>query len=244
MFPPLRALPRRVAVAFGTVTLLAVLAGAIGLWYLFLRPEGPNAVGSADLVIPSSSVEAEPETDGTWQLDTSIGSFADFSGSWVGYRVQEELAGIGGNTAVGRTPEVSGTLAIEGSTLLAASITADLGSLVSDDERRDDQLRRQALETDEIPTATFELSEPIEIPATAVEGVTIEVVARGNLTLHGQTRAVDFPLDVRYENGVIGVAGSLEISFADFEIEKPTSFVVLSVDDHGTIDLQLFFSDV
>jgi hypothetical protein len=34
----------------------------------------------------------------------------------------------------------------------------------------------------------------------------------------------------------------LEITFADFGIAKPTSFLVLSVQDHGTLELQLFFT--
>ncbi len=70
--------------------------------------------------------DASGEIAGTWTLDTSIGSFDDFSGSFVGYRVQEELAGIGGQTAVGRTPDVTGSLTIEGTTLSAAQVTADL----------------------------------------------------------------------------------------------------------------------
>lgn len=162
----------------------------------------------------------------------------------MGYRVQEELAGIGGNTAVGRTPNVSGTLTTEGRSLTAATITADLTTLVSDDDRRDNQLRRQALETDTYPTATFELTEPVVIPDTAAEGETAEVTAVGELTLHGQTQTVEVPLQVRYENGVLAVAGSIDIVFADYGIAQPTSFLVLSVDDHGVMELQLFFTEV
>ncbi len=33
-----------------------------------------------------------------------MGSFDDFSGSFVGYRVKETLASIGATEAVGRTP--------------------------------------------------------------------------------------------------------------------------------------------
>jgi hypothetical protein len=31
------------------------------------------------------------------------------------------------------------------------------------------------------------------------------------------------------------------IVFADFNIQKPTSFIVLSIDDHGVMELQLHF---
>lgn len=46
----------------------------------------------------------------------------------------------------------------------------------------------------------------------------------------------------RLSNGVIEVTGSLPIVFADYGIQKPTSFIVLSVADEGTMELQLFFT--
>ena len=65
---------------------------------------------------------------GAWAVDTSVGefSFEDSTGTFVGYRVNEELSGIGSTTAVGRTPEVSGTMTIDGTTLTAANIEADM----------------------------------------------------------------------------------------------------------------------
>ena len=41
--------------------------------------------------------------------------------------------------------------------------------------------------------------------------------------------------------GAVTVTGSIEIAFADYAIEQPTSFIVLSIEDHGTIELQLHF---
>jgi polyisoprenoid-binding protein YceI len=235
---------RRLLLVAALAVLAGMAVGTYGLWYMFLRPAGPAAVGGTTLAIPSASVgtPAASAGDGNWQVDTSIGSFTDFSGSFVGYRVQEELVGIGGNTAVGRTPDVTGSLTTDGRTLTAATIAADLTTLVSDDDRRDNQLRKQALETNQFPTATFELTEPVVIPDTAVEGDTVEVTAVGELTLHGVTQPVEVPLQVRYESGVIAVAGSIEIVFADYEMETPSSFLVLSVDNHGVMELQLFFT--
>ena len=36
-------------------------------------------------------------------------------------------------------------------------------------------------------------------------------------------------------------AGSIDIVFADDGIAQPTSFLVLSIEDHGTMELQLHF---
>ncbi|MCJ7437189.1 MAG: hypothetical protein MUP97_05455, partial [Acidimicrobiia bacterium] len=63
---------------------------------------------------------------GTWTVDTSVGSFDDFSSAFVGRRVNEELAGVGAQTAFGRTPDVSGTVVIDGTTASKVDIEADL----------------------------------------------------------------------------------------------------------------------
>ena len=62
------------------------------------------------------STPAVTDVAGTWVVDTSTGEF-DFesaTGTFVGFRIQEELAGIGSTTAVGRTGEVTGSITIEG----------------------------------------------------------------------------------------------------------------------------------
>ena len=250
----------RIALAAVVVAILA--AGAFGLWYILLRPSGPAAVADASLVVPSrapatssagssaaatSSASSSSTTlsggiDGTWNVDTSIGSFSDFSDSFVGYRVQEQLASIGGNTAVGRTPAVSGSLTIAGTKVTAVTIQADLTGLKSDDNRRDGQLSHQGLETSTYPTATFSLTSPIDLGSVPADGTEVSVSATGKLTLHGQTKDVQIPLKAKLSGNTIVVTGSLEITFADYGISKPNSFAVLSIADTGTLELQLFFT--
>ena len=228
------------------VALALVAGGGYGLWYLFFRPSGPAAIADSTISLPStapgSTAPLTGGVSGTWTVDTSIGSFADFTDSWVGYRVQEQLASIGGNTAVGRTPDVSGTLTIDGSKLTAVDIQADLTSLKSDDDRRDGQLARQGIQTASFPTATFKLTTPIDVGSVPADGQEVSVTATGDLTLHGQTKSVQFPLKAKLSGSTIIVTGSLDIAFADYGIEKPNSFMVLSIADTGTIELQLFFT--
>jgi polyisoprenoid-binding protein YceI len=226
-----------------------VAGGGYGLWILFLQPPGPAAVNVSTVPIPSISASGSaslPTTpasfDGTWKVDTSIGSSSDSTSSFVGYRVQEQLANIGANTAVGRTPDVSGILTLQGTIVTAVEVTANLATLKSNDDRRDGQLHRQALETDQFRAATFKLTQPIDLGTAPAEGQAVSVTATGDLTLHGKTKSVQIPLKAKRAGGVIAVTGSLEITFADFGIVKPTSFLVLSVQDHGTLELQLFFT--
>jgi polyisoprenoid-binding protein YceI len=175
-------------------------------------------------------------------VDTSIGSFSDFSSTFVGYRVREQLASVGATEAVGRTPNVGGSLTIVGTTVTAGQITADLTTLQSDERNRDRQLSRQALETARFPTATFTLTSPVELGSVPAEGATVDLTLTGDLTLHGVTKAVQVPVQARLQGGIVTVAGSLPIVFADFGIQQPQAMVVLSVEDHGTLEFQVHLS--
>ena len=248
------------------VVAVAVLAAAAaGAWYLFLRPPAPaevalgavptaaptddateapasEAPASAESAAPAVSAAVAVRLDGTWTVDPSIGSFDDFSGSFVGYRVTEELVGIGTSTAVGRTPNVTGSLTLAGSTITDASFEADLTTLQSDSGMRDGQLGRQGLETDTYPTATFVLAEPIEHDAMPDDGGTVEATAVGDLTLHGVTQRVEIPLEARLTDGVVTVVGSLPVAFGDYGMTAPESMRVLSIDENGTMEFQLQFT--
>jgi polyisoprenoid-binding protein YceI len=243
--PAPRARRRNLAIVVVAILMVLVAAGGYGLWYLFLRPSGPAAVSSESLVLPSAAASSPLPSGGlagTWNVDTTIGSFSDSTDSFLGYRVQEQLASIGANTAVGRTPSVSGTLTISGTQLTAATITGDLTALQSDDQRRDGQLVDHGIETATFPTATFKLTSPIDLGATPTDGHEIDVLASGQLTLHGQTKTVQITLKTRLSGSVIEVVGSLPIAFGDYGIQPPSSFAVLSVADQGILELQLFFT--
>ena len=246
---------RRSPLVLGLVVLvvLGALAAAGGLAYLFLRDAPPPAVGLATGSPSASAPTATAGTPapaatagsgaaaGTWTIDTSIGSFADFSSSFVGYRVDETFTGNRANTAVGRTPAVSGTLVLDGESITTVDVTADLTQLESDDDRRDGQLERQAIQTGQFPTATFKLTTPIELGSAPLDGQVIDASATGELTLHGVTNTVTVPIQAKLSGDVVTVTGSIDVAFADYAIEQPTSFIVLSIEDHGIMELQLHF---
>ncbi len=228
----------------GTAALLVLVLLGVGIWYFVFRDDAPEAVdiAKAGETAQESGSRSSSSLDGTWTIDPSVGSFSDFSGTFVGYRVQEELASIGAKTAVGRTPDVEGSLTIEGTSVPEAQFTADLTTLQSDEGRRDGALHSQALESDRFPTATFELSEPIDLGKIPQDGANIDVDAVGTLTLHGVTKDVTIPLQAQRNGDVIAVTGRLDIPFADYDIDQPQSLAVLSTDDRGILEVQLFFS--
>ena len=238
---------RPLTLAAAAIGVLLVVGGLFGLWYLFFRPSGPAAVGSTAAPLPSlaAGASAAPLSggiDGTWKVDTSIGSFAKFTDSFVGYRIQEELAGIGGNEVVGRTPAVSGSMKIAGTQVTEATIEADLTGLTTDDSNRDRQLVRQGIQTGQFPTATFKLTSPIELGSVPVDGKSVDVTAKGQFTLHGQTKDVEVPMKAVLSGNTVVLTGSLPIVLADYGIDKPNSFKVLSIADSGKMELQIFFT--
>lgn len=238
---------KRPLVAVAVVALLVL--GAAG-WWFFIRDDSPAAFdidtaaeGAGD---DRSGTEDEANgsgfdgtVDGTWTIDPDAG--ADAGGTSAGFRVDEELASVGATTAVGRTEGVDGTLTIEGTTVTAVDVTVDMASLQTDDSRRDGRMR-SALATDEFPTATFSLTEPIDLGAIPEDGETISVTASGDMTIKGVTNPVDIALDARLVDGTLVVVGSSPVVFEDYEVEKPTAAIVVSLADEGTIEFQLFFA--
>lgn len=240
----------------------AIAAVVLGGWWFFIRGDEPPPVSLADAIASVAStatgtdtptgtsgatltlaptatatataVGAEPEgLDGAWVVDASQ--------SFLGYRIDEELARIGSTTAVGRTSTIDGSLDFDGSSIAAVSIIADLRDLESDDSRRDRQLQRQALETNTFPEGTFVLVEPIAIEEDPADGRAIAVRAVGDLTIHGVTNRLQVALEGQYVDGQVVVVGSTIVLLADYDIEKPSAASVLSVSDEATIEMQLVF---
>lgn len=242
--PPRRGRARRRLLRWGLGALAVLVAvAAAGIWW-FLRDDSPPEVelGSAVASL-STGDDSSVGLAGTWNVDTSIGefSFEDSTGTFVGFRVREELSGIGSTTAVGRTPEVSGSLTIDGTTVTVVTVEADMTAITTNDSRRNDRVQ-SALDTGELPTASFVLTEPIELGDAAATGEATSVTATGELTIHGVTRAVQVPLDAQLVDGTIVVVGSLDVVFSDFGVDVPEAPIVLSADDEGVIELQVFFS--
>ena len=182
------------------------------------------------------TVSSEPpslaELTGVWTLSERGESF-------VGYRIDEELANIGAATAVGRTGDVTATLEFDGAAVTSVEIVADLRTLRSDQGFRDGALRTRGLESDTYPFATFRLAEPIPIERLPLEGDALAVTAIGTLELHGVTNEVEIALEGQYVDGLVVVSGSTEIVLTDYEIEAPTGFRVLSIAEAGLMEFQI-----
>ena len=214
---------------------------------LSLPPASPTPAASAAATAgadtpassPATSTAVDGDVAGTWNVAAD---------SVAGYRVREQLANLPAESdAVGRTDQVTGSITVESdgttTTLTAADLSVDMTSLTSDKSRRDNRLRREGLETDTYPTATFTLTAPVEVPAAALTGTPSDVTLTGDLTLHGVTKSVQIPAQAQLVDGTIQVAGSITFPLSDYGIVAPNigGFIV-SIADDGTLEFLVNFS--
>lgn len=226
------------------VVLAAAVAGVVWFFSGDAPPEVDLSETASAVAGNETSNSASGDIGGTWVVDTSVGTFTveeAATATFVGFRVEEVLSSVGSTTAVGRTPAIEGTVSIDGTTLTGVEITADMTVIVSDESRRDDNIQ-DALQTSVNPTATFALTEPIDLGSGAAEGEVVTVPAAGELTINGVTNEIEIPIEAQLVDGRILIIGSTEIVFADYDVEAPSAPVVVSVEDHGVLEIQLWLS--
>ena len=217
------------------VTVVVIYAG-IFLWTKVIHP-AEDKLNSDDLtaVVTDTSPEA---TDPALASDVS-GVWKATMKSTLGYRVKEVLGGLD-TEAVGRTDQVTGELVIETSRLMAATFSVNVGTITSDSSKRDNQFTGNIMDVSTYPTADFVLTTPIDFGSIPLPGVQLTAIATGDLTLHGVTRSVTFEVTTEYASNVIGVLGSIDITFADYGIANPSNAFV-STGDTGLLEFVLAF---
>jgi polyisoprenoid-binding protein YceI len=157
------------------------------------------------------------------------------------YRVREQLASLSfPNDAVGVTKSMQGAIVFDqnGAVVAEASrFVVDVNTLKSDESRRDNFLRRNSLETDRFPTATF-------VPK-AVEGLPWPLPASGeavfqltgDLTVHGVTAPATWQAKATFAGQEVTGQAVTSFRFADFGMQVPRVAVVLSVEDKIQLEL-------
>ncbi len=186
-----------------------------------------------------SETPATVEAVATAAIDSLTGVWSvDGTGDiYVGYRVEEVLAGVN-TTATGRTTQVTGSATFDGVTMSAAEFTADVASIASDQSRRDGQFTGRIMQADQFPTASFQLTQPVTLAGVPAEAEVVDVSATGDLTLHGVTKSVTFDLQGFVAGGKLTVTGAIPILFADYAIEDP-SVGPVATEDNGLLEFLL-----
>jgi polyisoprenoid-binding protein YceI len=216
----------------GLAALVILVVG--GTWLYIHVIEGPAPA-------PLSLKSAADSGSGTAASGTVAGTWRVSSGSIVGYRVNEVLAGQAA-VAVGRTSKVTGSLTINGSTVRAASFSVPMDTIKSNESERDVQFNGRIMETSTYPRGTLTLTTPIALDALPAAGVIRTYHATADLTLHGHTRKVTFPLTAERTAAGIDVSGSIPILFADWDISNPSVGGFVTTQNHGLLEFLVKFS--
>lgn len=165
------------------------------------------------------------------------------TGNTVRYRVREQLMHHDlPNDAVGETKALTGALEIDSTGKVIAQsskFSADAGTFVSDQNRRDGYVRRRLLDSDQYPS--------IVLTPTAISGVSMPFPKSGtlpfdmtaNLTVRGVTRPTSWKGTAKFDNGRVTGSAATAFTFSDIQLEQPRVPVLLSVAD--TIRLEMDF---
>lgn len=215
--------------AGAAVALVVLATGGTFLYFHVISGPTPAPLGLKSTTRPRSDASATTSVAGTWSVA---------AGSVVGYRVQEVLFGQN-HVAVGRTGAITGHITISGSAVSAGTFTVQMATVKSDASQRDVQFRGRIMDTSAYPTATLTLTRPIALAPLPATGVVRTFTASADLTLHGVTRPVTFPLSAERSSGQIDVSGSIPVLFADWDIPNPSFTGFVTTQNHGALEFLL-----
>jgi polyisoprenoid-binding protein YceI len=224
------------------VVVLVVVGLGFAGWWLFVRDDTPAELsvdsGASQQTTPEQGSDEPSSLDGTWTVQTGGDTVA-------GFRITETIAGgLADHTAVGRSPEVPGSIEVSGDQVSSGSFTVDLTALEFTDDpglpvaNRKRAMEDRGLETNTFPEATFELTQPVTFDGDPLSGDTVTAEVTGDLTVHGVTNEVSFTADAKLDGSALRIATSepVPIVLADYDITAPTGGPIAQVADEGSFE--------
>ncbi len=191
--------------------------------------------------VPTSAPEPPPTATALPQPTATVtpepaakNSFIIGEGTIARYKVEEELARQGFFVATGETTEVVGRISFDddgGVVSGESGIVLQAATFKTDSDRRDRFVRERTLQTADFPAISFipTSAEGLPSPLSEASGM-VEFTLTGELTIRDQTRPVTWDVVAEFGDEIKGLA-SLETTFEEFAMEKPSVAIVISVDD-------------
>jgi len=165
------------------------------------------------------------------------------SGSVARYIVREQLARwISAKDVSGETEQVTGQIIVspEGKLIIKGSqFVVNVKSLKSDEAKRDNYIRKNALESNKFPEAVFEISSMEGWQGPLPSSGSINVSLTGNMTIRGVTKEITWDLAADVDQDIVNGIAKTEIDFNLFNIKKPRLPFILTLED--TLRLELEF---
>lgn len=216
-------------------SIVVLVSVAFALVYFVIFPTSSPKRFSLKASAAGAPITSGTQVGGRWTIA---------GGSQAGYRVREKLAFLPAQSdAVGRTSAITGTATLTESksavTVTSASFSVAVNTLKSDRSMRDEKIRTIGLQSDQYPTATFVLSTPLKLPASALTGHVVHVSATGVFDIHGTSKRETIPLEMSLSGSGIDAVGSLSFPWSEFNMTAPSVGGFVNVTDRATMEFDL-----
>jgi polyisoprenoid-binding protein YceI len=218
---------RRITTLFFTITLIGILA-ACGTSNTTTGATTTSTTPQATAPSTSTACVAAPAGSQVYTIDANQ--------SYAIYEVQEQfLSKPFPSEAIGKTSSIQGGLVLQSKgrpTIIALKVTVNLQTLTSDSSRRDDAIKRNWLQSNTYPLATFVVKTPqAATSGTYSNGQQVTFQLTGAMTVHNTTHTETFTVQGMQDGKTItGVAKSL-VYMKDFGFSAPSILGLLTVKD-------------
>jgi len=197
-------------------------------------PDAPTLTPDTPTPVPDRSTPVPTQKPDPVILEIAEGTSAR-------YLVKEQFARRNlPNDAVGETSAVSGSIRfrLDGTIDPAGSrFEIQLRRLSSDDDERDEFLLEESLESLKFSVVEVVLEQAPGLPWPLPQDGQAEFQLQGEMTVHGVTSPATWHVTAQFTlQGVTGRA-TTSFHFAKFDIEKPSVFFLLSVEDLIRLEL-------
>ncbi len=159
------------------------------------------------------------------------------------YRVREQLANVSlPSDAIGRTSEITGAIVLktDGSIVSPDSkFVVGLQALKTDRPQRDNYVRRNVLQIDQYPTVVFVPTQVTGIPSPLPQSGDVTFKLIGDLTIRNVTKQVTWDVTGKVQGNELTSQATTSFKFDYFSLTQPKVPVVLSVEDHIQLELDV-----
>jgi len=141
------------------------------------------------------------------------------------------------NLAIGRTKGIAGEVRVDfanPANSQIGTVVIDVSQLTSDEDRRDNFIRRNALQSSQYPQVTFKPTKIEGLPASVKPGDTLTLKVTGDLTVKETTKPVTFDVTLTANQDKVTGTGSTEIALSDFGA-GPIQIAMLQTEDKAKL---------
>jgi len=203
----------------------------------------PSATATQASLPESGSAAEAPSSEGASSVEGSARFVIVPEQSKARYLVTEQLANVSlPSDAVAETSEVSGEIVVNSDGSIATPggmIEVDLRTLQSDRQMRDNYLRRNVLQTEQFPSATFVPTQVTGLPSTLPTSGEVSFQLAGDLTIRDVTRPVVWDVTAIVNGDLVVALAATSFTFDEFSLTQPSVPVVLSLEDNIRLEMEV-----